>query len=607
VSVEFLVLLWIAAIAIVVDGIKVFLEILGTRKPQQDKPSLPADQVTAVITAYNESEHIVKTIRSVKKHFHNVIFADDGSTDFTAEIVKAADPSITVVKFPHSGKVRTQQAVMKNITTPYVIFFDADIRLEDGFNCPDINGYTATAFKVEPIDNYQKGKLLQSYLLDTQKYEYAKSMNIGRRFQGSTASVHCVSGAAGLFKTERIKKFAEFHSGIFQGEDLERTMIELVADGKVLFCESRVATDVPVTILSLIKQRLFGWWPGLWRNLPFFLKIMFKKRTPLRLRLEMAYQVISTITDPLKIASFIFLLLRQEWMILSFFYCLYLLMEFIVFFRIKNDVPLKNPSVTILFFPLYNVFQMFIRGAALLVYLWKRLCGKWRGVRTAITFSFFVLFAPVLAIADDEEEKINLTVQPRYEIIKDSNGRNLDGFGCFLGYKRLYADVVRLDDNYERLTFGGYFRIENFEVNPEVRFRIDDLEATVPKLTIEKNLSDGFVGRVACQYILSNEEHLGLPQVGFDFYYGDSDFLSVDLYQEYGNDKIANGLKIKNRLVSENLSFDFGITMSDEGSNGFFTSLFWRKTIFIGYSFTEKFENYDFDRQMLIFGITAKF
>ena len=121
-TVEFLVLLWIAAIAIVVDGIKVFLEILGTRKPCSNQPFLLTDQVTVVITAFNESEHIVKTIHSVKKHFPRIIIADDGSTDFTAEIVKAIDSDVVVISFPHGGKVLTQQLALKNVTTPYVMF-----------------------------------------------------------------------------------------------------------------------------------------------------------------------------------------------------------------------------------------------------------------------------------------------------------------------------------------------------------------------------------------------------------------------------------------------------------------------------------------------------
>mgnify|MGYP001558381341 CR=1 FL=1 len=606
-SAEFLVLLWIVIVAIVVDGIKVFLEILGTRKPQQSQPSLPIDQVTAVVVAYNESEHIVKTIRSVRKHFHNVIVADDGSIDFTAEIAKAADSGISVFKFSHGGKVRTLQTVMENVTTPYVIFFDADIQLDDGFNCPDINGYTATAFKVEPGDNYLKGKLLQNHLIDTQKYEYAKSMNIGRRFQGATASVHCVSGAAGLFKTERVKKFSEFHSGVFQGEDLERTMLELVADGRVLFCESRVQTDVPITIFSLIKQRLFGWWPGLWRNLPLFLKIMFKKRTPLRLRFEMAYQIVSTITDPLKIASFVYLFLRQEWMVLAFVYLLYLLMEFIVFFRIKSDISLKNSVTTILFFPFYNVFQMFIRGAALLVYLWKRLRGEWRGVRTAITFSFFLLFIPVLARADDEEEKINLTLQPRHEMIKDSNGRSFSGSGLYLGYENFYIDAIRWDNNYERISLGGYFKVDDFSINPELRFRSDDLEATVPKLTVERSLFGPFTGRAALQWVLADEDRILLPRAGIDYYYGDYNFVSVDFYREYGNGEIDNAVMVKNRLaLGKNIKFDAGFIIKEGGDAGICAGIAW-KTFFVDYSFIENLENYNFDRQTITAGLILKF
>ena len=598
------VFLWIAVFAILVDGIKVMVEIFCTRKKRVQRPSLDRDQVTAVVVAYNESEKIVKTIRSIAKNFKNVILADDGSTDRTAEIVKAAAPEVSAISFPHGGKTQTQKLALESVTTPYVIFFDADVTLAENFCCPDISAYTASAFNVVPIGDYREGLGLQNILIDLQKLEYAKSMTIGRRFQGAAASVHCISGAAGLFETERVKKLAKFHSGVFQGEDLERTMLELVADGRVDFCDSRVETSVPATLISLMKQRLVRWWPGLWRNLPFFLKIIFKRQVSFRLRFEMFYQFFSAILDPLKILSFLMLIGSGEWPILTFVYGLYLLLEIVIFYRLQGELSLKNPLTTLIVFPFYNLFQIFLRVGALLIYVWKRLNRDWEPVKTTITFSLLFLISS-LAKAEEEKAGKDGLLQLRYESIKDSNGRSYSGAGLYLGYQDLYFEAINLNHDYERYGAGGYFKVGDVTLNPELRWRFDTIEAFVPKLIAEKSLSGNIVGRLGAQY-LNGDDRKVLPQMGFDYYYGDANFSSFDVYREYGNDQTFGVLRVKNRLTSGDWKWDIGATLNTESNPGFFTSFSW-KNLYVGYSFAKNLENYDFDRQTFSIGLSLGF
>jgi len=88
----------IGLIAILIDGLKNALEIIGSYH-KIVRPRLNHEEVTVIITAYNESERIVRVIHSARRFFKNVIVADDGSMDRTADIAKAVDPDIKVLYF----------------------------------------------------------------------------------------------------------------------------------------------------------------------------------------------------------------------------------------------------------------------------------------------------------------------------------------------------------------------------------------------------------------------------------------------------------------------------------------------------------------------------
>ncbi len=303
----------------------------------------------------------------------NIFLVNDGSTDDSLEIVKSSAPDINLINTSNQGKVRAIETVLQQVNTHFVLLLDADVILPEDFRCPTSlleGSITAAAFNVVPVRETSK-----SLVLDFQAYEYAKSMDIGKKFQNRTASVCCVSGAAGLFRTARLEELSQKHTKNFSGEDLERTLIELVADGKVIFTNQTVETEIPKTWKELVKQRIIGWWPGLWRNIPLFLKVGLKKDIPAQLRIEMIYQLFSLFTDHLKLFSLFMLLIGRDWAILGLLYSFYLLLEIIVYRKIKKrGLRLLLPIIFFYFF--YNLFQMILRIGGLKFFLWKKITKK---------------------------------------------------------------------------------------------------------------------------------------------------------------------------------------------------------------------------------------
>jgi len=328
------------AIILLIDGLKMLIEFFRVI-PLEKKPVDYSD-ISVVLSAYNEEKMIEKTINSfIKNGFSEskIFVCNDGSTDDTAKIVKEKFPKVKLFTEQNRGKAESISFLVQKVKTKYVFIADADVVLEDDFYVPiwklDEGKATGIAFNIVPYNRPRK--IWKNILVGLQSIEYAKSMLIGRQSQNRTMSVSCISGAAGVFITERMKKLAPLHSGNFSGEDLQRTLIELLNDGNIVFSNSIVYTDVPQSFASLSRQRIVGWWPGLYHCFPLSLRIFFFRKSPIILRYEVLYDIFAIITDPLKIFFFTMLLLHGHWSYIAVLYLVYLLMEMLILFFIRNQ------------------------------------------------------------------------------------------------------------------------------------------------------------------------------------------------------------------------------------------------------------------------------
>jgi hopene-associated glycosyltransferase HpnB len=112
-------------------------EVLDAANAAKDCVSL--EEITALIPARNEAEVIVQTLRSLVDQGAGlkIVVVDDGSEDGTAEIARQASADIRVVRgaaLPRgwSGKLWALEQGRRQVTTPYTLLLDADIRLESG-------------------------------------------------------------------------------------------------------------------------------------------------------------------------------------------------------------------------------------------------------------------------------------------------------------------------------------------------------------------------------------------------------------------------------------------------------------------------------------------
>jgi len=475
----------IAIIAFIIDGIKLLIES-NSKITERSGTSNP-DETTIVLSAYNE-DNIIDSIETMKPHAKKLIIVNDNSTDDTLLKLKSlgkitsidvledhthikmtnGDTSYLIIdNHENINKVPSIHYALDFVETKYTFICDADIYLNDDFVMPvsllnhtddPDNQIDSVSFSILPKVK-EKNSIWTNILLGLQLHEYHKSMNIGRQFANNSKSVECISGAAGLFKTERIMKLKNVHSNEFCGEDLERTLLELFDKGKTVFSDQVIDTDVPETFRSLTKQRVTGWWPGLYRTFPLLFRIMRTKGIENRLRFEMIYNIVSTILDPFKFISLWLVLFVISLPVLAALYIVYLLFEIYMYFRIKKrtSYDVKYSPLQIILYPIYGIIQLHYRIFAMIRLIYMKLTKKVKPLRyKELALSLILIgsigLTSVMAQTDTESTDYHLTLQYSQYNFQDQWNPN---YLIYVGRNNLYAQYHY--GLYNQVNVGGYF------------------------------------------------------------------------------------------------------------------------------------------------------
>ncbi len=166
------------------------------------------NELTVIVTYYNEEEYIRDCIRSLKNQRNqdfNVIIVNDGSEDKTTEILleelETYDKKVHIINFDkNKGHAKARNKAIENVSTDYFMFLDADDQLASyaiGYYLKNIDGMDAL---IAPIYKFslRKPQFINQNVVKVKKLNYETNCNSFLR-KNSACNI--------LFKTSIVKKY----------------------------------------------------------------------------------------------------------------------------------------------------------------------------------------------------------------------------------------------------------------------------------------------------------------------------------------------------------------------------------------------------------------
>lgn len=239
--------------------------------------------VTITVPAYNEGEHVAKTIESLLKLNYPkdklfLILVDDGSRDDgkTWDVMKRYEnhPQIKIFRKENGGKYTAQNLGLENTTTPFLGCLDSDSEVD-----PEALNRIMTYFAdpavmaVAPtIVSHNEGNIVQR----AQKTDYELQIYVKKMYAFIDA-IHVTPGPFSIFRKSVFDKIGPYkHAHLTEDQEIAMRMhqnnmrIEHAPDAYVY-------TNTPKTVKALYKQRT-RWIYGFIRNSLDYRHMFFKKK-----------------------------------------------------------------------------------------------------------------------------------------------------------------------------------------------------------------------------------------------------------------------------------------------------------------------------------------
>ena len=217
--------------------------------------------VSIFIPAHNEEMTIEKTLASLLKleaKPHQVVVAENGSTDATAERAQAfadshPDLNILVRSYGPVGKANALNFALDEATGEIIVVLDADTVIHPGF-IDSVQPHFRDPRVGAVAGNVRVGNT-RRMLAKLQALEYGVSLALDRSAQAELGVVSVVPGAAGAFRLEALREVGGW-PGRTLVEDTDLTVLLHRAKWKIPYESGAISyTEAPETSREVIKQR----------------------------------------------------------------------------------------------------------------------------------------------------------------------------------------------------------------------------------------------------------------------------------------------------------------------------------------------------------------
>ncbi|MFF4304049.1 bifunctional polysaccharide deacetylase/glycosyltransferase family 2 protein [Streptomyces sp. NPDC001601] len=230
--------------------------------------------VSVIVPAYNEKECIANTLESLAQSTHpiEVVVVDDGSTDGTSEIARAAAdklgmPNVRVIRQENAGKPAALNNGVRNASYDIVVMMDGDTVFE-----PDTVRHLVQPFadpEVGAVAGNAKVGNRNTVIGAWQHIEYVMGFNLDRRMYDLLRCMPTIPGAIGAFRREAVLGVGGMSEDTL-AEDTDITIAMHRAGWRVVYQEHAKAwTEAPGSLKQLWSQRYrwsYGTMQALWKH-----------------------------------------------------------------------------------------------------------------------------------------------------------------------------------------------------------------------------------------------------------------------------------------------------------------------------------------------------
>ncbi len=230
--------------------------------------------VTVIVPAYNEKECIANTLESLARSTHpiEIIVVDDGSSDGTSEIARAAADSlgmtnVRVIRQENAGKPAALNNGVRSAGHDIVVMMDGDTVFE-----PDTVRQLVQPFAdpgVGAVAGNAKVGNRNTMIGAWQHIEYVMGFNLDRRMYDLLRCMPTIPGAIGAFRRDAVLQVGGMSEDTL-AEDTDITIAMHREGWRVVYQEhARAWTEAPGSLKQLWSQRYrwsYGTMQALWKH-----------------------------------------------------------------------------------------------------------------------------------------------------------------------------------------------------------------------------------------------------------------------------------------------------------------------------------------------------
>lgn len=273
-------IVWFASTYFVV----LFLLLLGkySKGMFEDKPPITKyPSVTVIVPAFNESNTIQKTLRSLEQVEYDrkkleIIVVNDGSTDLTSRKVVSYKSKLNIVFIDNKknkGKAACLNQAIKIAKGEFIVCMDADTIVKREILKKSLAEFVEDSIAAVTVSIDLRPKNLLQKITEI---EYAIGLSLSIGILSKLDSVHVTPGPFTIFRKKVLDELRGFDINNIT-EDLEIAYRLHKKKYKIKCClTTKVFTEVPRTLKSLYKQRR-RWYTGALQTVTQHRDILFNR------------------------------------------------------------------------------------------------------------------------------------------------------------------------------------------------------------------------------------------------------------------------------------------------------------------------------------------